>query len=687
MITLFLKKSPFIRIILPFMCGIYISNLYVFSAPFLLVSLLLLLLCFFGFNQWMKVQILYQYRHISGLIGFLVLLFLGAIYLHLQRPKIINSDSDVIAQVQVISKIGQTEKNIKYEVYLRSAVDSLGSYIDHKGIVYLPEEPAEQNPTIGDYIVLKGRFIPFSKPDHQFAFDYSTYLKNHRITFRIISNEYRVCPAIANSLNVIIQVEKLKEYISTTFKQYGLAKNENAILNALFLGDKSKLSYEQKDAFSDAGAMHLLAVSGLHVGIIYLLLLGILRMLNLKDGSKWIAGFVIITLWMYALITGFSPSVLRASIMFTILEIGRLSQLKTGIFNLLGASMFIILLIEPLAFFNIGFWLSHCAVASIVCFYPKINNWICFRFPPFKWIWSIVAVSLSAQIGTLPISIYAFHEFPLYFLLANVLLIPIVTPLLVMAVLASVFSTFPIILKLIVPSLSNGLSFMENVANAINSLPYSTISNLYVDWWQLIFIYFSVTLLLVFVNYRFFKYLRYLLISLIILILSFYVSSSQRPSEVLFVANIRGKSVVNYISNNSNEIYSCSPLTDKEIEFAFNGLWAYCSAPSEYSIILMSKDLDIKPVLKFVNNERILIVPPTAVWTQEIKSVYIDRLIVMNKPLMTLEEFYNTMHFNEFVMPNGWNWYQKKRWLESYTSYRYNLHDIYKDGVIFVSSR
>ncbi len=687
MLMLFLKRSPFIRIVLPFIIGINIAHKGNLSFNTVLMLTGFFLACYIGFKQWMQHKLHYQYRYLSGILGFIILLLTGVLYLQLRQPQVINSNDKVIAKVELIRPVGQTSKNYKYEVYLRVAEDSLSTFTGCKGIVYLAKDTGRAKPDIGDTFLLKGRFIPFSKPDHRFSFDYSNYLVNHRIAFRIISEEYKRSTDTSNKLNLMILIAELKQYVSNTFKQYGMADQELAILNALYLGDKSQLTYEQKEAFSAAGAMHLLAVSGLHVGIIYLLMLGLINAVGLKKKSVLVVCILIVSLWIYALITGLSPSVLRASIMFTILEVGRLSKLKTGLFNLLGASMFIIILMEPQAVFNIGFWLSHCAVASIVCFYPLINNWFYFRFPPFRWLWSVIAVSLAAQIATVPISIYAFNTLPLYFILSNILLIPIVSPLLIIAVLASVFSFLPFVPELLIPALGNGLSYMGQVAFEIKHMPQATLTNLYIHKWQLIFIYTSIILLLIYINSPNLKHLKYFLLSLMAGIGSYCAGALLRPSEAIIVANIKGKSVVNYIGNKSNQIYTCSPLSHKEISFAFKGIWAYCGATTAYSIKLMNRQTEAKPVCKQINGEQVLIVPPLACWTDTINTVCINKLILMNQPPMTLEEIGNTMHIKEVVIANGWKKHQKNSWLKDYTKHVNYLHDVYEEGTLFIGLR
>ncbi|MCU4155375.1 ComEC/Rec2 family competence protein [Carboxylicivirga sp. A043] len=684
MLNLFLKRSPFIRLIIPLITGIYVAFQIPEHQQELLFAVLIAFLCFASVSYWFKHAALYQYRYITGFAGFMLFFLFAMFYMQMRMPQTFSLERKQAIKLQLVENIGETNKNYKYEAILLAIDnDSLAMANKSRGIVFIPKKQEDKTLYPGAVIHSIGRFIPFSEPDCEFDFDYSGYLRNQRIAFRFIISEYQKLSNQGVSNSLFIQSARLKLYLRERFVSAGLTKSQVAILNALFLGDKSKLTYEQKVAFSNAGAMHLLAVSGLHVGIIYMLIISLLTALGLKKGNVAVACLVISILWLYAFITGFSPSVLRASLMFTILEIGRISKRKTGIFNLLGASMFIIMIIEPLSIFNIGFWLSHSAVAAIVCFYPKINSWFRFRFPPFRWFWSITAVSLAAQIGTLPICIYAFYGFPLYFVITNLMLIPVVTPILVLAVFSSVFSFSSFVLAVLVPALGDLLTFMEQTALYIESLPNSIITNLYLNSFQLLGIYTSIIFLLVYVDYRFVRYLKYALISLIIALASVYIRKERLPDELLYVANVKGKSVVNYLNASTNIIYTNEELTEKEIDFAFGGLWAYCLANSKVSTIVVDKQ-NYRPIVKLIGNQRIAIVSERAVWEHQMEHSHIDLLILLGKPEMTLAELRASMRVRQLVISNGWKWYHKRKWLKEHSTYIENVHDISKDGVLFV---
>ncbi|WP_430809845.1 MULTISPECIES: ComEC/Rec2 family competence protein [unclassified Carboxylicivirga] len=682
-LSIFFRKSPFMRLVLALLMGFYIAP-YLSLSHFLILSLLTFgAYCFIVI--WQRKHAVYKYRHLSGIAGVLMYVSLAAFYAQLRQPVQVSVNEACAMDVRVLSGIGSSAKNNKYEVRAHQcANDTLGIRQGMKGIVYISKLHDTLNIVSGQRLYLSGRFLPFTPPDGPFDFDYSQYLKNQRIAFRFVAREAKLYDDDTLPTPIIIS-ERVKNYLRKRYVEAGLDEAQGALLNALYLGDKSRLSYEQKSAFSDAGAMHLLAVSGLHVGIIYLLLVGGIGALGIPKDSGWVALFIIFCLWFYALITGFSPSVLRSGLMFTILEVGRISRQKTGIFNLLGASMFIILLIEPLSVYNVGFWLSHCAVASIVSFYPKINKWFYFRFPPFRWLWSIAAVSLAAQVGTLPLSIHTFNEFPLYFMLTNLLLIPVVTPILILAVLSSLFSFCDVCLKLMIPALGDLLTYIEGVALSVDRLPFSSLTNLYIDRWQMYLFYGFLILFLLYSDYRFLRYLKYLTIMLIAFLFSFHLRAYYQPAEVVYIAKVRDKSVVNYFTQQQNIIYADGIISDKDIEFAFKGVWARYGAPATYSFSIIDATNNKPPPVLNPGGKSMVLLPANAQWSLSKQAVQVDYLVLMGQPRMSLDEVLKTVHTRLIIIPTGWKWYQRKWYAQSAMTLDY-LHDVYEEGAFLLTA-
>lgn len=198
------------------------------------------------------------------------------------------------------------------------------------------------------------------------------------------------------------------------------------IAAALLLGQKESLDKEIKNAYAETGTMHILAVSGLHVGIIYAILLFPLKGLRFRSKQK--KGYlfaVIVLIWIYAVLTGFSPSVVRAAAMFSLFTAGQMRDRRPSSFNILAFSAMIMITIDPDVIFEVGFQLSYAAVAGILLIQPLIAR---FWIPPnmvLEYLWQLTTVSIAAQLATFPLSVYYFHIFPTYFLIANLVIIPL----------------------------------------------------------------------------------------------------------------------------------------------------------------------------------------------------------------------------------------------------------------------
>ncbi len=218
---------------------------------------------------------------------------------------------------------------------------------------------------------------------------------------------------------------KLRDQIIINLKKQNFSKDELSVIQALFLGQRQELSPELQQNYASAGVIHILAVSGLHVGIILLLLNSALKFMDRwKYGKPTKTLFLLISLWGFALIAGLSPSVVRAVSMFSFVAIGMQLNRRTSILNTLFASLLILLLINPFYLFQVGFQLSYSAVFAIVVFQPAIMRIINTENKFFSYLWKIASVTLAAQIGVLPLSLYYFHQFPGLFLASNILILP-----------------------------------------------------------------------------------------------------------------------------------------------------------------------------------------------------------------------------------------------------------------------
>lgn len=629
MLLVFIKRAPFVRFVIPFIIGIYLFNEGA-SSILNLALLLGVVVLYVLFCIWFKSKAAFHLRCLHGFFVFTILFLSGYVYHQSRLSQLIKSNEQVSAKIQVIQGVGDTEKSQRYLARLLSTDrDTFRIFAKSKGLIYIPVSIIDESIHPGQYLLIQGRFINYSKPAIPYSFDYSSYLKNRRWQFGIVVSAIKEIQETERYFDPIIQSARVREFLQGKFEQYGVGLNELAVLNALFLGDKSDLDYELKQKYSSSGALHLLAVSGLHVGIIYLIINGFFG-LFLKKYRRVLALCLILCLWFYALITGLSPSVLRATIMFSILEMGRLFGRKTNVYNLLGASAFLILLIDPLTIYNVGFWLSHCAVASIVAFYSTINNWVYFHFPPFRWAWSITALSLSAQIGAAPISVMVFHQFPIYFPISNLLLIPAVTFVLVMAVVGAIFCWSDLIMTFISGGLNDLLMYMNSVVAWIDGLPYALLSRINLEVIHLVlFFLFFIVVYFYLQSYRM-KLVFYSLGIFITLLFAIQISRAYQPLSGILISEYKSGLLINYFNNDVNEVYTEKPLRDGEINFLFNAFWTKQGVLHGHKSYFNKHVIDSLLTLKFVGKKSYLIVRKCPVWTPKKLDTCIDYAIIIN---------------------------------------------------------
>jgi competence protein ComEC len=319
-----------------------------------------------------------------------------------------------------VAKRNSFENLIQVKTILK---DSIWHQVDQKILVYhqssIPLLPGQ---------VLWVAKSPESilPPKNPHEFDYKAFLARKGIQSRQFLSKNYVILDSSKSLKSEYALLHLRNSISNLLQDKIPDPQSEQIALALLLGQKQNLDPAIRDGYVQAGVMHILAVSGLHVGIVYAIFLILMKPLKLKKNwAKTYLIFVVLLIWLYAFLTGLSPSVVRAATMFTLLSLGQMRERKPSIFNILAFSAMLMIAINPDVIFEVGFQLSYLAVAGIVLIQPMILNW---WLPPnriLEYIWQLTSVSLAAQLATFPLSIYYFHIFPTYFLLGNLFIIPL----------------------------------------------------------------------------------------------------------------------------------------------------------------------------------------------------------------------------------------------------------------------
>ena len=338
----------------------------------------------------------------------------------------------------------------------------------------------------GDLLLIEGAPIVLEPPGNPHEFDFKRFLSFRNIYHQqFVRSEQIKFIAPTQRKGFLFYSQQARLWATAIMKEFVTGEQEQAIAMALVLGVTDGLDNDLQNAYSASGAMHVLAVSGLHVGIIYWMILLLLKPIRSLSWSAWLIAIIsLVCLWAYAFVTGLSPSVLRAVTMFSFMAIAKPFSRSTNIYNTLAASAFILLIYNPYLIMSVGFQLSYLAVIGIVYLQrPLYHLWEA----PNKfldWCWSISCVSIAAQIATFALGLLYFHQFPVYFLFSNLFVIPGSFVVLVLGILLLAVSPLAVVAFIVGWLLEWTIKIVNIGVFAVEDLPYSLINGVYLTTFQ-----------------------------------------------------------------------------------------------------------------------------------------------------------------------------------------------------------
>jgi competence protein ComEC len=572
------QKYPMVRLVIPFSLGIIFS--ISFNATLNIVYLTGLWVVFFLTAFMFHKFITYRNRDWFGIFMVLSIFFAGLTWhqatekyaRHQHFQQFINNADYFVATVNDVPVV--RDKTVKTVILVNGAYDSIFHPARGKAMAYFSKDSLSETLTYGDRLIFSADIRPVLPPGNPAMFDYQDYLRKKHIfhSVYIPSGDFKVTGYQPKS--------KLKElayswrrYFVDQFREAGIVDDRFALATALVLGYDRYLDGELRAAYSNAGAMHVLCVSGLHVGIIYVVLMFLMNRIPVR--TRWFHFFklllVLLLIWMYALITGLEPAVSRAALMFSFVTLGKMIHRKSRVFNTLAASALVLLVMRPNLIVSLGFQMSYLAVGGIVWLHPYIYNW----YRPHAWlpdkIWNLIAVSLAAQIALAPLLMFYFHKVSLIFPLSNLVAIPLATLVLYGAMAMFVFSFIPVVSHWISIGLSYIILALNKAIAWISLLPFAYIEDIWFDKWQMYLLY---GLLFVFLYELILNRQRILItvlaFSVSLLVLFMPVLLKPYSDDQWWVYQYRGGLAMDFISNGENLFVADSTILNDADAMAYN---------------------------------------------------------------------------------------------------------------------
>lgn len=490
----FWKSTPFVRILLPFITGIIIQwygqlpgNMWVFI---ILISGAIILSFFFlpFFNR-------FKLSFLNGTaISFLFISFGALLVYH----KDIRNDhqwfghsyKDSVALLITLDEPPVEKiKSVKADAAVSYLIQG-GKIVRAKGkiILYLQNDSSLNALTYGSQIILKKPLQEIKNSGNPGGFDYKRYSIFHDITHQayLKPGEFKIVTG-KNEKWLDKFLYSTREKVLNILRKNIKSEKESGLAEALLIGYKDDLDKTLVQSYTNTGVVHIIAISGLHLGLIFWLLVVLFKPLQQKKKLKWLRPLLIIAgLWLFSLLAGGQPSVLRSALMFSGIVLGESLSRRKNIYNTLAFSAFILLCVNPYWLWDVGFQLSYAAVLSIVIFMRPVYNWFYFKNKLVDFLWKLNAVTLAAQILTLPVSIYHFHQFPSYFILTNFIAVPLSSMILIGEIFLCIISFIPLIAALLGKILTWLIWLMNTYIERVESIKFSLLDGFQINIGQTI---------------------------------------------------------------------------------------------------------------------------------------------------------------------------------------------------------
>ena len=625
-------QFPLARIFIGFLFGLLLFPIVSFSHAFVFFGLALGIigLLVSSFLSQKK----YFYKIIFGIftlwISFLIGISTSIIHKETYNPEhytnqIQNYEKQYSVGLIVNEKLKSTPKNNRYISIIKSlnGNESFG-----KVILNIKKSASEKDIAIGTNLLVQSTIYKNRNPFNPNQFDYSRYLENQEIYAQIYAEESQIRIG-KNTASIWSAFSNFRTKIIHNLEISNIKKEELNVLIALIVGQQQDISPEVLKDYQFAGAVHILSVSGLHVGFILLFVTFLLKPIpNSKKGSFIKLLIILISLWVFGILAGLAPSVVRSVAMFSIVAIGNHIRRTVNTYHTLLVSMLLILLFKPSFLFDVGFQLSYLALFFILWLQPILSSIWQPKIIIINYFWDIVTVSFAAQIGAMPLSIYYFHQFPGLFFITNLIVLPLLGVIMIAGLIAVIIACFSQVPIFIAKPLELLITLLNYIIHWVASFEDFIIKNISFSYEMLWASYLVILFAILWIKKPNFRRLS-IALSCVLLLQGIYIFARYKSenADELIVFNIRKSSIITAKKNNLVTVYS----NDSILQSLENNLAVQSYLVGSFSKITAKKKLEN---MLYFKNKKILIIDSSTVYLKNIKP---DILIITNSPKLNLE--------------------------------------------------
>lgn len=692
---LFLKKAPALKLLPALMAGILMQwqfqpkQIIAWSLIIIGISLLLL----FPFIPLFKK---YKLSTLSGIAIIFVFIGIGAWLVQINDVRNNKNwfgnkyqPSNVLV-ASLTEPLSEKTKSFK----ANAAVDFLlknEHRINVTGeiILYFKTDSAAfpQNLEYGSQIIFKKPLQEIHNSGNPNGFDYKRYALFQGITHQVFlnSDEFELLPSKKQTIlnNFLFST---REKVLSILRTYIPGNKEKGLAEALLIGYKNDLDQALVQSYTNTGVVHIIAISGLHLGLIYWLLSLIVSPLKRRKQTKWLAPVLIIVgLWIFSLLAGAQASVLRSAVIFTCIVLGQaIGRKNNSIYNTLAISALILLCINPFWLWDVGFQLSYAAVLSIVIFMRPIYNWFYFENKIVDFIWKLNAVTIAAQILTVPLSIYHFHQFPNFFMLTNFIAVPLSSLILLGEILLCLVAFIPAIAVLVGKLLFLLIWAMNSWIEKIESLRFSLWDGLSIDIFQMVLLFFSIAGIAHWLMEKQKSSLRFgfffLLCFFLLRTISFYNAANQKK---LIVYNIPQKKAIDFIDGRHYQFAGDSDLLKNDFLQNFHlkpTRIFYRVSPNGMNTMTTNNN----PFIAF-GEKRIMMLDSDIQLPPSSDKKQIDLLVVSKNPKLYISQINKSLDIKQVIFDGSCPSWKVKLWKKDCDSLQIPWFDVTEKGAFVMN--
>ena len=663
------RSIPSLRIVIGLIIGILFE--YYYSIPLKLVYIitaLVILMLFFLLSTSLKFR--FNTEWISGLSLSIICIGVGCFiaynYNVMNQPSWIDNNYKDNQKILLTLQEPLTEKDHFYKAVASvELIQNNNQRLKTSGnvLVYIRKDSTPSYMGYGSQIVTNATLTPITNAGNPGGFDYARYCLFQGITHQVFINADQYV-FISNTIpsHIYFYLFKLRDNVLGSLKMFLPHQRAYGVAEALLIGYRNDLDREIVQAYSNTGVVHIIAISGLHLGMLYGSMVLFFNLFKRKRWTKFVKPIVIlIVIWGFALIAGGVPSIMRSAFMFSFILISEIINKKTKIYNTLSLSALCMILTNPFCIWDVGFQLSYAAVLSIIMYSGKIKEWFYLKNKVLQYLWQLNAVTISAQIWTFPLIIYYFHQFPRLVFISNMIVVPlsciILYAELFLLIIATISSTIAVFAGKAVQISIEGMNWF---IYRMSSMKFGIWEGLKVNPLQTILLFFLIYYIVMWLQDKSRTKLMMALAigNMVLLIRCYDYISINRNQQKIMVYNIPKYSVIELMNGSSTISYTDTGIINGDFTNNFHLKPAHIQNRAK---IMIQPAI---PNLILVNNKRIVVMNKPFLQKHIGKPIPIDVLIISHNPHTSLSQLMKVFDCKQIVIDGSNNMWKTEQMIK-----------------------